>query len=539
MRVRILKKKCDFVIIYIPNSWHMSQAMHEDKIKRFYHIKKLSEEGGGKERITAQHSKGKLTARERISLLLDEDSFVELDKYVTQRNDDSAAEKYFGDGVITGFGTINGRKVFVYIYDFTVLGGSLGEMAGKKIVKNMDHALKVGVPIIGILDSGGARIQEGVMSLDGYGDIFYRNTLASGVIPQITASLGPCAGGAVYSPAMTDFVIMVERIGQMFVTGPEVVQEVLGQQVSFEELGGARTHAIKSGVAHFIAKDEYECMDKIKKLLSYIPQNNSEFPPTTQTKDDSNRIDPGIASILPENPYEQYDMKQIVKSIVDEGDFFEIHELFAENVIIGFARMGGRSVGIVANQPMYLAGALDIHSSNKAARFIRFCDCYNIPIVTLVDTPGYLPGTDQEHNGIIRHGSKLLFSYCEASVPKITCIIGKAYGGAYIAMGSKNLRADVNLAWPTAEIAVLGPEAAIMIIHRRDLKESEDLVRTKKVLAKEYRDKFANPYIAAEKGIIDLVIDPMETRPMIIKALEALATKRETHPWKKHGNINL
>jgi acetyl-CoA/propionyl-CoA carboxylase len=517
----------------------MSQAMHEDKIKRLYHIKRLSEEGGGKERITAQHSKGKLTARERISLLLDQDSFVELDKYVTHRSDDSAAQKYFGDGVITGFGTINGRKVFVYIYDFTVLGGSLGEMAGKKIVKIMDHALKVGVPVIGILDSGGARIQEGVMSLDGYGDIFYKNTLASGVIPQITASIGPCAGGAVYSPAMTDFVIMVEHIGQMFVTGPEVVKEVLGQEVSFEELGGARTHATKSGVAHFIAKDEYECMDRIKKLLSYLPQNNSEFPPRTQTTDDPNRIDPSLASILPENPYEQYDMKLIVKGIVDEGDFFEIHELFAENIVVGFARMAGRSVGIVANQPMYLAGALDLHSSNKAARFIRFCDCYNIPIITLVDTPGYLPGTDQEHNGIIRHGSKLLFSYCEASVPKVTCIIGKAYGGAYIAMGSKNLRADINLAWPTAEIAVLGPEAAITIINRRDLKESEDLVTTKKALAKEYRDKFANPYIAAQKGMIDLVIDPMETRPMIIRALDALASKRESHPWKKHGNINL
>jgi acetyl-CoA/propionyl-CoA carboxylase len=420
-----------------------------------------------------------------------------------------------------------------------VLGGSLGEMAGKKIVKVMDHALRVGVPIIGILDSGGARIQEGVMSLDGYGDIFYRNTLASGVIPQITASMGPCAGGAVYSPAMTDFVIMVERIGQMFVTGPEVVHEVLGQEVSFEELGGAITHASKSGVAHFVAKDEYACIDKIKKLLSFLPQNNSEFPPIVQPGDDPNRIDSALASILPENPYEQYDMKQIVKSIVDHGDFFEIHELFAENIVIGFARMGGRSVGIVANQPLYLAGALDINSSNKAARFIRFCDCYNIPIVTLVDTPGYLPGTDQEHNGIIRHGSKLLYSYCEASVPKITCIIGKAYGGAYIAMGSKNLRSDTNFAWPTAEIAVLGPEAAIMIIHRRDLKKSEDLAKTKKTLAKEYREKFANPYIAAEKGIIDLVIDPMETRPMIIRALDTLSTKRETYPWKKHGNINL
>jgi acetyl-CoA/propionyl-CoA carboxylase len=338
---------------------------------------------------------------------------------------------------------------------------------------------------------------------------------------------------------MTDFVIMTENVSQMFVTGPEVVKEVLSQEVSFEELGGARTHASKSGVAHFIAKNEYECMDKIKKLLSFIPQNNTEEPPLMESLDDVNRIDPNIINILPENPYEQYDMTQIIKSLVDNGEFFEIHELFAENILVGFARLGGRSVGLIANQPMYLAGALDINSSNKAARFIRFCDAFNIPIVTLVDTPGYLPGTDQEHNGIIRHGSKLLYAYCEATVPKITCIIGKAYGGAYIAMGSKNLRADVNYAWPTSEIAVLGPEAAITIIHRRDLKGSADAIAIKKKLAKEYREKYANPYIAAEKGIIDLVIDPMETRPMIIRAIEALVNKRESRPWKKHGNINL
>jgi acetyl-CoA/propionyl-CoA carboxylase len=399
--------------------------------------------------------------------------------------------------------------------------------------------MKVGAPLIGILDSGGARIQEGVMSLDGYGDIFFRNTMASGVIPQITASIGPCAGGAVYSPAMTDFVVMVENIGQMFVTGPEVVKEVLSQEVSFEDLGGAKTHATKSGVAHFIAKNEYDCMDKIKKLLSYIPQNNTEETLLVESIDDPNRIDPSLIDILPENPYQGYDIKEIIKSIVDNGEFLEIHELFAENIVVGFARMGGRSVGIVANQPMYLAGALDINSSSKAARFIRFCDAFNISIVTLVDTPGYLPGSDQEHNGIIRHGSKLLFAYCEATVPKITCIIGKAYGGAYIAMGSKNLRADVNYAWPTAEIAVLGPEAAITIIHRRDLKQSADVVATKKKLAKEFRDRFANPYIAAENGVIDLVIDPLETRPMIIRALDALANKKESRPWKKHGNMNL
>src|ERR687890_486671 len=513
--------------------------MHEEKIKRLASMKKSAESGGGQERIEAQHSKGKLTARERISLLLDEGSFVELDKYITHRSDDPTLPKFYGDGAVTGFGTINGRQVFIFSFDFTVLGGSLGEMTSKKISKAMDHAMKVGCPIIGIIDSGGARIQEGVMSLDGYGEIFFHNTMASGVIPQITASIGPSAGGAVYSPAMTDFVVMVDNVGQMYVTGPEVVKEVLSQEVSFEELGGARAHATKSGVAHFIANNEYDCFDKIKKLLSFIPHNNAEEAAIIDKNDDPNRIDPKLVSILPEKPYQQYDMKEIINSIVDNDDFFEVHELFAENIIVGFARMGGRSVGIIANQPMYLAGALDINSSNKAARFIRFCDAFNIPIVTLVDTPGYLPGTDQEHNGIIRHGSKLLYAYCEATVPKVTCIIGKAYGGAYIAMGSKNLRADVNYAWPTAEIAVLGPEAAITIIHRKDLKQSTDARTIKKKLAKEFREKYANPYIATEMGNIALVIDPMETRPMIIRAIEALINKKESRPWKKHGNINL
>ena len=513
--------------------------MHEEKLKKLYELKNLAESGGGKEKIDVQHSKGKLTARERIDLLLDEGSFIELDKYVTHRQDDSETKKFYGDAVITGFGTVNGRKIFVYAYDFTVLGGSLGEMASKKIVKIMDRSIKVGAPIIGILDSGGARIQEGVMSLDGYGDIFYRNTTASGIIPQITASIGPCAGGAVYSPAMTDFVIMVENVGQMFVTGPEVVKEVLSQDVSFEELGGTSTHSTKSGVAHMVAANEYECMEKIKKLISFLPQNNLEEPPSLDNNDDPNRLDQSLINILPDNPYQPYDIKSIIMSIIDNKDFFEIHESFASNIIVGFARMDGKTVGIVANQPIYLAGALDIDSSNKAARFIRFCDSFNIPIITLVDTPGYLPGTDQEHNGIIRHGSKLLYAYCEATVPKITCIIGKAYGGAYIAMGSKNLKADINYAWPTAEIAVLGPEAAITIVHRRDLKSSPDAKAMKKKLADEYRKKFANPYIAAEKGIIDLVIDPMETRTMLIGALTSLIGKKETTPWKKHGNINL
>ncbi len=514
--------------------------MHEEKLKQFYERKLTADAGGGEDKIDSQHSKGKLTARERINLLLDANSFNELDKFVTHRSDDPELKKFYGDGLVTGFGTVNGRQVFVYVYDFTVLGGSLGEMAGKKVSKVMSLAMKVGCPVIGILDSGGARIQEGVSSLDGYGDIFLKNALASGVVPQITASIGPCAGGAVYSPAMTDFVIMVENVGQMFVTGPEVVKQVLSQDVTFEDLGGAKTHATKSGVAHFIAKDEIDCMDKIKTLLSYIPQNNREEPAlVTDNIDDFNRVDQKLVNILPENPYHPYDIKEVISKIVDDGVFFEIHELFAENIVVGFARMGGRSVGLIANQPLFLAGALDIHSSVKAARFIRFCDSFNIPIITLVDTPGYLPGADQEHNGIIRHGSKLLFAYCEATVPKITCIIGKAYGGAYIAMGSKNLGTDVNYAWPTAEIAVLGPEAAITIMHRKSLKNSPNAAEIKKNLAKEYRNKFANPYIAAERGTIDLVIDPMETRPMIINALNVLSSKKENRPWKKHGNINL
>jgi acetyl-CoA/propionyl-CoA carboxylase len=512
--------------------------MHEEKLKQFYERNSTAEAGGGEDKIDSQHSKGKLTARERLNILLDSNSFIELDKFVTHRSDDPELKKYYGDGLL-GFGTIDGRQVFVYVYDFTVLGGSLGEMAGKKVSKVMSHAMKVGCPIIGILDSGGARIQEGVSSLDGYGDIFLKNALASGVIPQITASIGPCAGGAVYSPAMTDFVIMVEHVGQMFVTGPEVVKQVLSQDVTFEELGGAKTHATKSGVAHFVAKDEIDCMDKIKTLLSYIPQNNREEAPRFDSNDDLNRIDQNIINILPDNPYHPYDIKEIIKSIVDDGNFFEIHELFAENIVVGFSRLAGNSVGIIANQPSFLAGALDIHSSVKAARFIRFCDSFNIPIITFVDTPGYLPGSDQEHNGIIRHGSKLLYAYCEATVPKITCIIGKAYGGAYIAMGSKNLGTDINYAWPTAEIAVLGPEAAITIMHRKSLKNSPDAIEIKKNLAKDYRNKFANPYIAAERGTIDLVIDPMETRPMIINALNALSSKKEHRPWKKHGNINL
>ena len=403
----------------------------------------------------------------------------------------------------------------------------------------MDHAVRNGCPIIGIMDSGGARIQEGIQSLDGFGDIFYHNQLASGVVPQITASIGPSAGGAVYSPAMTDFVIMVDKLGTMFVTGPDVVKTVLGEEVSFDELGGAMTHGTKSGVAHFVAKNEYECMDYIKTLLSYIPQNNTEEPSIVSNDDDPNRLDHNLINILPENSLKPYDMKEIIHSIVDNHNFFEVHELFAQNIIVGFARMNGKTIGIVASQPLFLAGALDIDSSNKASRFIRFCDCYNIPILTLVDTPGYMPGTNQEHNGIIRHGSKLLYAYSEATVPKITIVVGKAYGGAYIAMGSKNLRTDVNYAWPTARIAVLGSEAAVNIMNRRELASSKDPEALKKQLVDEFTEKFANPYVAASNGTVDTVIDPAETRPMVIKALEMLSNKRDRQLPRKHGNMNL
>ena len=515
--------------------------MHSDKIEQYSNKKKTAAVGGGQDRIVSQHDKGKLTARERIDLLFDEGSFTEVDAMTTHHYHeyDMQKKKFLGDGVVGGYGTINGRKVFVFAYDFTILGGTLSKMGAKKITKLMDHAVRTGSPIIGIMDSGGARIQEGIMSLDGFADIFYHNELASGVIPQITASVGPSAGGAVYSPAMTDFVIMVEKVGTMFVTGPDVVKTVLGEEISFEDLGGAMTHGAKSGVAHFVAKNEYECMDYIKKLLSYLPQNNSQEPPIIKTDDDPNRLDHNILNIIPENPLQPYDMKEIIRSIVDNHEFFEIHELFAPNIVVGYARLNGRVVGIVANQPLSLAGALDIDSSNKASRFIRFCDCFNIPIITLVDTPGYMPGSNQEHSGIIRHGSKLLFSYCEATVPKITLVIGKAYGGAYIAMGSKKLRTDINYAWPTARIAVLGAEAAVKIMNRKELAKAKDPEALKKELIDDFTEKFENPYVAASLATVDAVLDPAETRPMLIKALEMLANKREKQLPRKHGNINL
>jgi len=515
--------------------------MHSDKIEEFTNKKKKADQGGGQDKILSQHDKGKLTARERIDLLLDEGSFTEVDALTTHHYHefDMQKKKFFGDGVVGGYGTINERKVFVFAYDFTVLGGTLSLMGAKKITKLMDHAIRNGCPVIGIMDSGGARIQEGIMSLDGFADIFYHNELASGVVPQITASIGPSAGGAVYSPAMTDFVIMVEKVGTMFVTGPDVVKTVLGEEISFEDLGGAMTHGTKSGVAHFVVKNEYDCMDYIRKLLSYIPQNNSQEPPTVKTDDDPNRLDHNLINIIPENPLQPYDMKDIIHSIVDNHEFFEVHKLFAPNIVIGYARLNGKVIGIVANQPLNLAGALDIDSSNKAARFIRFCDAFNIPIITLVDTPGYMPGSNQEHNGIIRHGSKLLFSYCEATVPKITLVIGKAYGGAYIAMASKNLRTDINYAWPTAKIAVLGADAAVGIINRKELAQAEDPEALKKELIDDFTEKFDNPYVAASHGTVDAVIDPAETRPMLIKALEMLANKREKQQPRKHGNINL
>ncbi len=515
--------------------------MHSDKIKDYLQKNKTASQGGGQDRILSQHEKGKLTARERIVLLLDEGSFTEVDALTTHHYHeyDMQKKKFLGDGVVGGYGTIHGRKVFVYAYDFTVLGGTLSQMGAKKITKLMDHAIRIGCPVIGIMDSGGARIQEGIISLDGFADIFYHNELASGVVPQITASIGPSAGGAVYSPAMTDFVVMVEKAGTMFVTGPDVVKTVLGEEISFEDLGGAMAHGTKSGVAHFVVKNEYECMDCIKKLLSYLPQNNSQEPPTLKTDDDPNRLDHNLINIIPENPLQPYDMKEIINSFTDNHEFFEIHELFAPNIVVGYARLNGKVVGIVANQPLSLAGAIDIDSSNKAARFIRFCDAYNIPLITLVDTPGYMPGSNQEHNGIIRHGSKLLFSYCEATVPKITLVIGKAYGGAYIAMASKYLRTDINYAWPTAKIAVLGAEAAVKIMNRKELVKAKDPDALKKELMEEFTEKFENPYVAASLGTVDAVIDPAETRPMLIKALGMLENKREKQQPRKHGNINL
>ncbi len=519
----------------------LKESTVKEKIEKLTELKEESKLGGGKERIEAQHKRGKLTARERIDMLLDPSSFVELDPFVIHRctDFDIDKKKILGDGVVTGYGTTDGRLVFVFSQDFTVFGGSLGEMFAKKVCKMMELAMKSGAPVIGLNDSGGARIQEGVASLAGYGDIFFRNVMASGVIPQISAIMGPCAGGAVYSPALTDFIIMVKETSHMFITGPQVIKAVIGQEVSFEDLGGALVHSQTSGVAHFMADNEEECIETIKRLLSYLPSNNMEDPPIVDTEDDPNRIDEHLTEIIPADPDKPYDIRDIIASVVDNGDFLEVHPLWAPNIVIGFARLNGRSIGIVANQPRFYAGALDINSSTKAGRFVRFCDTFNIPIVTFVDVPGFLPGIDQEHGGIIRHGSKLLYAYCEATVPKITLIVRKAYGGAYDVMGSKHSGGDINYAWPTAEIAVMGPQGAINIIFRKEITKSKKPDQKREELIAEYRGKFANPYVAAQKGYIDDVIKPSETRPKLITALEMLVTKRETRPPKKHANIPL
>ena len=513
----------------------------ESRIEKLRSLKAQARVGGGDERVRRQHEQGKLTARERLDLLLDKGSFHEIDMFVTHRARDFGmeAKKFLSDSVVTGWGTIEGRLVYVYSQDFTVFGGSLSQVHSEKICKVMDMAIKNGAPLIGLNDSGGARIQEGVVSLGGYADIFLRNTLASGVIPQISAIMGPCAGGAVYSPALTDFIFMVQNSSYMFVTGPDVVKAFTHEEVSFEDLGGASVHAEISGVCHYVADSEADCLFLMRMLLGFLPQNNMEDPPFVESSDDPLRSELALDSIVPDNPNKPYDMRDVIRMVVDDGDFLEIQAAYAPNIVIGFARLGGHSVGIVANQPEHLAGVLDINAAEKAARFVRFCDCFNVPLVTLVDVPGFLPGTTQEHGGIIRHGAKLLYAFCEATVPKITVIIRKAYGGAYDVMNSKHIRADVNLAWPTAEIAVMGPEGAVNIIFRKEILESVDSESKRADLVEEYRDAFAHPYVAAGMGYLDDVIEPHETRTRLINALEMLSNKRDANPAKKHGNIPL
>ena len=513
----------------------------KELLKQLEKLNRESLQGGGEKRIAAQHAKGKLTARERIDLLVDEGSFVEIDRFVVHRSNDFGMDKQriLGDGVIIGYGFIDGRKVFVFSQDFTVFGGSLSESFAEKICKIMDMAMKVGVPVIGLNDSGGARIQEGVVSLGGYADIFLKNTLASGVIPQISCIMGPCAGGAVYSPAITDFIFMIDKTSYMFVTGPNVVKTVTHENVDSEALGGAKSHASKSGVAHFICRNELEGIKNIKKLLTYIPSNNLEDPPKIDNDDPPDRAEDRLDDIIPEDSSQPYDMKEIIHLIMDERDFFEVQESFAGNILIGFARLNGLSVGIIANQPSVLAGVLDINASIKAARFIRFCDAFNIPLITFVDVPGFLPGTEQEWGGIIKHGAKLLYAYCEATVPKITIITRKAYGGAYDVMSSKHIRGDINLAWPTAEIAVMGPKGAAEIIFRKEISKSKDPDRMLAEKEKMYREKFANPYLAAERGYIDEVLRPKDTRLRLIQSLQMLENKVDENPHKKHGNIPL
>jgi len=513
----------------------------KQKLDELARLNREAELGGGPERIARQHEAGKMTARERLDRLLDPGSFVEFDKFKTHRCTDFGMDKRKipGDGVVTGYGTIDGRVVYVFSQDFTVFGGSLSGAFAEKVCKIMDLAMKTGAPVIGINDSGGARIQEGVVSLAGYAEIFLRNVMASGVIPQISAIMGPCAGGAVYSPALTDFIFMVQKAGHMFITGPDVIKAVTHEEVTKEELGGAFTHSTRSGVVHFAAATEAECLQMIRELLSYIPSNNLEEPPFVPTDDDPERRDDKLRDVVPDNPNKPYDIKEIISCVVDDNRFFEVHANFARNIVVGFARLGGRSVGIVANQPLHLAGCLDIDASVKAARFVRFCDAFNIPIVTFVDVPGFLPGTHQEYGGIIKHGAKLLYAYCEATVPKVTVITRKAYGGAYVVMSSKHIRGDINLAYPSAEIAVMGPEGAVNIVFRNEIENSADPAKERERLVDEYRRHFANPFKAAELGYVDDVILPEDTRPRLIQSLRILENKRDRNPAKKHGSIPL
>jgi propionyl-CoA carboxylase beta chain len=519
----------------------MTRTTASDRIEQLVQRNRAAELGGGKDRIERQKAEGKLTARERIARLLDKDSFEEVDKFVKHRSLDfgMADQQYPGDGVVAGHGRIDGRLVFVFAQDFTVFGGSLSETNALKICKIMDLAMKMGAPVIGLNDSGGARIQEGVASLAGYADIFLRNTLASGVIPQISAIMGPCAGGAVYSPAITDFIAMVDKTSYMFVTGPDVIRTVTHEEVTKEQLGGALTHNSQSGVAHFLAHDDEECLLLLRELLSFIPSNNLDDSPRRPSKDPADRVEPALNAIVPAESNVPYDMKDVIHAVVDENYFFEVHERYAQNLVVGFARLDGRPVGIVANQPAVLAGCLDIAASLKGARFVRFCDAFNIPLVTFEDVPGFLPGTNQEFGGIIKHGAKLLYAFAEATVPKVTVITRKAYGGAYCVMASKHIRTDVNFAWPSAEIAVMGPEGAVNIIYRRELGAAKDIEAARQAKVAEFTEKFATPYIAAERGFIDEVIEPQFTRPRLISALRMLDTKKDSNPQKKHGNLPL